>query len=167
VETYPGIPVGGGGTRNHRANSPATCFGAAANGFTSGDRWTASLEADGQNSASYELQRGRHQGKWWMWPIIGREWKGELGALAFLNRQGRGPEDGHGFDGALSATSCSTDPAEAPTFVAKKLLGRRLAIADRPSTAPTNFTSSRNHRRMLAISRSPHDSQGHPTTPLW
>ena len=50
VETYPDIPVV---MHQDHGNSPATCYGAAANGFTS-VMMDGSLEADAKTPASYD-----------------------------------------------------------------------------------------------------------------
>ena len=80
VETYPDIPVV---MHQDHGNSPATCFGAAANGFTS-VMMDGSLMADAKTPASYEYNVEVTKKVVEFAHAIGVSVEGELGVLGSL-----------------------------------------------------------------------------------
>jgi len=112
VETYPNIPVV---MHQDHGNSPATCYGAAANGFTS-VMMDGSLEADAKTPASYDYNVAVTKEVVDVAHAIGVSVEGELGCLGSLETGKGEAEDGHGFEGALDHSQLLTDPAEAADF---------------------------------------------------
>ena len=135
VETYPDIPVV---MHQDHGNSPATCFGAAANGFTS-VMMDGSLEADAKTPASYDYNVRVTKEVVDVAHAIGVSVEGELGCLGSLETGMGEAEDGHGFDGKLDHSQLLTDPAEAADFVAKTNVDA-LAIAIGTSHGAYKFT---------------------------
>ena len=135
VETYPDIPVV---MHQDHGNSPATCFGAAANGFTS-VMMDGSLEADAKTPASYEYNVAVTKEVVSVAHAIGVSVEGELGCLGSLETGQGEAEDGHGFEGTLDHSQLLTDPAEAADFVAKTKVDA-LAIAIGTSHGAYKFT---------------------------
>ena len=135
VETYPDIPVV---MHQDHGNSPATCFGAVTNGFTS-VMMDGSLEADAKTPASYEYNVRVTKEVVDVAHSVGVSVEGELGCLGSLETGKGEAEDGHGFEGALSHDQLLTDPAEAADFVAKTNVDA-LAIAIGTSHGAYKFT---------------------------
>ncbi|MDA1205436.1 MAG: ketose-bisphosphate aldolase, partial [Cyanobacteria bacterium] len=135
VETYPDIPVV---MHQDHGNSPATCFGAAANGFTS-VMMDGSLMADAKSPASYEYNVAVTKEVVDVAHAIGVSVEGELGCLGSLETGMGEAEDGHGFEGKLDHSQLLTDPAEAADFVAKTKVDA-LAIAIGTSHGAYKFT---------------------------
>ena len=131
-------------------NSPATCFGAAANGFTS-VMMDGSLEADAKTPASYDYNVNVTKEVVDVAHAIGVSVEGELGCLGSLETGKGEAEDGHGFEGELSKDQLLTDPAEAADFVAKTKVDA-LAIAIGTSHGAYKFTRKPTGE-VLAISR--------------
>ncbi|MFM8259538.1 MAG: ketose-bisphosphate aldolase, partial [Vulcanococcus sp.] len=147
VETYPDIPVV---MHQDHGNSPATCFGAAANGFTS-VMMDGSLMADAKTPASYEYNVAVTKEVVDVAHAIGVSVEGELGCLGSLETGMGEAEDGHGFEGKLDHSQLLTDPAEAADFVANTKVDA-LAIAIGTSHGAYKFTRKPTGE-VLAISR--------------
>ena len=135
VETYPDIPVV---MHQDHGNSPATCFGAAANGFTS-VMMDGSLEADAKTPASYDYNVAVTKEVVDVAHAIGVSVEGELGCLGSLETGEAGEEDGIGAAGKLSHDQLLTDPEEAAQFVADTGVDA-LAIACGTSHGAYKFT---------------------------
>ncbi len=137
VETYPDIPVV---MHQDHGNSPATCFGAAANGFTS-VMMDGSLEADAKTPASYDYNVRVTKEVVDVAHAIGVSVEGELGCLGSLETGMGEAEDGHGFDGKLDHSSCSpTPPKRLISSPKPTLMPWRSPSA--PATAPTSSPAS-------------------------
>ena len=160
VETYPDIPVV---MHQDHGNSPATCFGAAANGFTS-VMMDGSLEADAKTPASYDYNVNVTKDVVDVAHAIGVSVEGELGCLGSLETGKGEAEDGHGFEGELSKDQLLTDPAEAADFVAKTKVDA-LAIAIGTSHGAYKFTRKPTGE-VLAISRIAEIHKAIPNTHL-
>ena len=160
VETYPNIPVV---MHQDHGNSPATCFGAAANGFTS-VMMDGSLEADAKTPASYDYNVNVTKDVVDVAHAIGVSVEGELGCLGSLETGKGEAEDGHGFEGELSKDQLLTDPAEAADFVAKTKVDA-LAIAIGTSHGAYKFTRKPTGE-VLAISRIAEIHKAIPNTHL-
>jgi fructose-bisphosphate aldolase class II len=144
-------------------NSPATCFGAAANGFTS-VMMDGSLEADAKTPASYEYNVAVTKEVVSVAHAIGVSVEGELGCLGSLETGQGEAEDGHGFEGTLDHSQLLTDPAEAADFVAKTKVDA-LAIAIGTSHGAYKFTRKPTGE-VLAISRIAEIHKALPNTHL-
>ena len=147
VETYPDIPVV---MHQDHGNSPATCYGAAANGFTS-VMMDGSLMADAKTPASYEYNVAVTKEVVDVAHAIGVSVEGELGCLGSLETGMGEAEDGHGFEGKLDHSQMLTDPEEAARFVQETQLDA-LAIAIGTSHGAYKFTRPPTGD-VLAISR--------------
>lgn len=147
VETYPHIPIV---MHQDHGNSPATCYSAVRNGFTS-VMMDGSLEADAKTPASYEYNvnvtgevvRVAHS--------MGVSVEGELGCLGSLETGMGDKEDGHGAEGVLSHDQLLTDPDEAVRFVEATQVDA-LAVAIGTSHGAYKFTRKPTGE-ILAISR--------------
>ena len=147
VETYPHIPIA---MHQDHGNSPATCFSAIRNGFTS-VMMDGSLEADAKTPASFdynvdvtaEVVKVAHS--------VGASVEGELGCLGSLETGQGEAEDGHGFEGTLSKDQLLTDPDEAVEFVERTQVDA-LAVAIGTSHGAYKFTKKPTGE-VLAISR--------------
>ena len=128
VETYPNIPVV---MHQDHGNSPATCYGAAANGFTS-VMMDGSLEADAKTPASYDYNVAVTKEVVDVAHAIGVSVEGELGCLGSLETGKGEAEDGHGFEGALDHSQLLTDPAEAAQDVVAVNLSHHFVHASSP-----------------------------------
>ena len=135
VETYPDIPVV---MHQDHGNSPATCYGAAANGFTS-VMMDGSLMADAKTPASYEYNVAVTKEVVDVAHAIGVSVEGELGCLGSLETGMGEAEDGHGFEGKLDHDQLLTDPDQAVAFV-KATQVDALAIAMGTSHGAYKFT---------------------------
>ncbi|MEB3208294.1 MAG: class II fructose-bisphosphate aldolase [Synechococcus sp.] len=135
VETYPDIPVV---MHQDHGNSPATCFGAAANGFTS-VMMDGSLMADAKTPADYDYNVKVTRNVVDMAHWVGASVEGELGVLGSLETGMGEKEDGHGFEGKLGHDQLLTDPDQAVEFV-KATQVDALAIAMGTSHGAYKFT---------------------------
>ena len=147
VETYPHIPVV---MHQDHGNSPATCYSAIRNGFTS-VMMDGSLEADAKTPASFEYNVNVTSEVVKVAHSIGASVEGELGCLGSLETMTGDKEDGHGFEGTLSKEQLLTDPDEAVQFVAATQVDA-LAVAIGTSHGAYKFTRKPTGE-ILAISR--------------
>jgi fructose-bisphosphate aldolase class II len=147
VETYPHIPVV---MHQDHGNSPATCYSAIRNGFTS-VMMDGSLEADAKTPASFEYNVNVTAEVVKVAHSIGASVEGELGCLGSLETMTGDKEDGHGFEGTLSKEQLLTDPDEAVQFVEATQVDA-LAVAIGTSHGAYKFTRKPTGE-ILAISR--------------
>ncbi|MBU6230512.1 MAG: fructose-bisphosphate aldolase class II [Cyanobacteria bacterium REEB459] len=147
VETYPHIPVV---MHQDHGNSPATCYSALRNGFTS-VMMDGSLEADAKTPASFEYNVTVTREVVKVSHAIGCSVEGELGCLGSLETGQGDKEDGHGFEGTLSHDQLLTDPDEAVQFVEATQVDA-LAVAIGTSHGAYKFTRKPTGE-ILAISR--------------
>ena len=130
AELHPEIPLV---MHLDHGNSPATCFSAIANGFTS-VMMDGSLEDDGKTPASYEYNANVTKKVVEVSHAVGVSVEGELGALG-------GIEDGHGAGlTGEEAMKHLTDPVQAEQFVADTNVDA-LAVAIGTSHGAYKFTS--------------------------
>lgn len=135
VELYPDIPIA---MHLDHGNSPATCFSAIRQGFTS-VMMDGSLKEDGKTPSDFDYNcrvtgdvvRFAH--------MMGVSVEGELGCLGSLETGAGEKEDGHGFEGTLSHDKLLTDPSEAAEFVERTKVDA-LAIAIGTSHGAYKFT---------------------------
>jgi fructose-bisphosphate aldolase, class II len=135
VETYPEIPIA---MHQDHGNSPATCYSAMKQGFTS-VMMDGSLEADAKTPASFEYNVNVTRQVVEVAHAIGASVEGELGCLGSLETGMGEAEDGHGFEGALSHDQLLTDPTEAVEFVERTGVDA-LAVAIGTSHGAYKFT---------------------------
>jgi len=147
VETYPHIPVV---MHQDHGNSPATCYSAIRNGFTS-VMMDGSLEADAKTPASFEYNVNVTKQVVDVAHSVGASVEGELGCLGSLETGAGEAEDGHGFEGTLSKDQLLTDPQEAVEFVERTQVDA-LAVAIGTSHGAYKFTRKPTGE-VLAISR--------------
>jgi fructose-bisphosphate aldolase class II len=147
VETYPHIPVV---MHQDHGNSPATCYSAIRNGFSS-VMMDGSLEADAKTPASFEYNVAVTKQVVDVAHSIGASVEGELGCLGSLETGAGEAEDGHGFEGTLSKDQLLTDPDEAVEFVERTQVDA-LAVAIGTSHGAYKFTRKPTGE-VLAISR--------------
>ena len=147
VESYPHIPVA---MHQDHGNSPATCYSAIRNGFTS-VMMDGSLEADAKTPASFEYNVNVTAEVVKVAHSVGASVEGELGCLGSLETGMGEAEDGHGFEGALSKDQLLTDPDEAIEFVERTQVDA-LAVAIGTSHGAYKFTRKPTGE-ILAISR--------------
>ncbi len=147
VETYPHIPVV---MHQDHGNSPATCYSAIRNGFTS-VMMDGSLEADAKTPASFEYNVDVTRQVVKVAHAIGASVEGELGCLGSLETGQGEAEDGHGFEGKLDKDQLLTDPEEAVQFVEATQVDA-LAVAIGTSHGAYKFTRKPTGE-ILAISR--------------
>ncbi|TVQ63289.1 MAG: fructose-bisphosphate aldolase class II [Spirulina sp. DLM2.Bin59] len=147
VETYPHIPVV---MHQDHGNSPATCYSAIRNGFTS-VMMDGSLEADAKTPASFEYNVSVTAEVVKVAHSVGASVEGELGCLGSLETGAGEAEDGHGFEGTLSKDQLLTDPDEAVAFVEQTQVDA-LAVAIGTSHGAYKFTRKPTGE-ILAISR--------------
>ncbi len=147
VESYPHIPIA---MHQDHGNSPATCYSALRNGFTS-VMMDGSLEADAKTPASFEYNVSVTAEVVKVAHSIGASVEGELGCLGSLETGKGDKEDGHGFEGTLSKEQLLTDPDEAVEFVEKTQVDA-LAVAIGTSHGAYKFTRKPTGE-ILAISR--------------
>lgn len=147
VETYPNIPIA---MHQDHGNSPATCYSAMRNGFTS-VMMDGSLEADAKTPASFEYNVNVTAEVVKVAHSIGASVEGELGCLGSLETGQGEAEDGHGFEGTLSKDQLLTDPDEAVEFVERTQVDA-LAVAIGTSHGAYKFTRKPTGE-VLAISR--------------
>lgn len=147
LETYPHIPIV---MHQDHGNSPATCYSAMQQGFTS-VMMDGSLEADAKTPASYEYNVNVTKTVVDVAHAIGVSVEGELGCLGSLETGQGDKEDGHGFEGTLSKDQLLTDPDEAVDFVQRTQVDA-LALAIGTSHGAYKFTRKPSGD-ILAISR--------------
>ncbi|MFB8792478.1 MAG: class II fructose-bisphosphate aldolase [Potamolinea sp.] len=147
VETYPHLPIA---MHQDHGNSPATCYSAIRNGFTS-VMMDGSLEADAKTPSSYEYNVEVTRKVVEVAHAVGASVEGELGCLGSLETGAGEAEDGHGFEGTLSHDQLLTDPDEAVDFVERTGVDA-LAVAIGTSHGAYKFTRKPTGE-VLAISR--------------
>ncbi|ADB95124.1 class II fructose-bisphosphate aldolase [Candidatus Atelocyanobacterium thalassae] len=135
VESYPHIPIA---MHQDHGNSPATCYSAIRNGFTS-VMMDGSLEADGKTPASFDYNVRVTSEVVKVAHAVGSSVEGELGCLGSLETGQGEKEDGHGFEGTLSKEQLLTDPDEAVDFVENTEVDA-LAVAIGTSHGAYKFT---------------------------
>lgn len=113
VELYPEIPVV---MHQDHGNSPATCFSAIQQGFTS-VMMDGSLKEDGKTPADFEYNCAVTKKVVDVAHSFGVSVEGELGCLGSLETGQGDKEDGHGAEGILSKEQLLTNPDEAKEFV--------------------------------------------------
>lgn len=147
AESYPHIPIA---MHQDHGNSPATCYSAIRNGFTS-VMMDGSLEADAKTPASFEYNVSVTSEVVNVAHAVGASVEGELGCLGSLETGAGEAEDGHGFEGTLSHDQLLTDPVEAVEFVERTQVDA-LAVAIGTSHGAYKFTRKPTGE-ILAISR--------------
>src|SRR5438093_3471092 len=135
AELYPEIPVV---MHQDHGNSPATCFSAIKNGFTS-VMMDGSLKEDGKTPADFEYNVRVTAEVVKVAHAFDASVEGELGCLGSLESGHGEKEDGHGAEGQLSRDQLLTDPDEAEDFVAKTGVDA-LAVAIGTSHGAYKFT---------------------------
>ncbi len=147
IETYPHLPVA---MHQDHGNSPATCYSAIRNGFTS-VMMDGSLEADAKTPASFEYNVAVTAEVVKVAHSVGVSVEGELGCLGSLETMQGDKEDGHGAEGVLTREQLLTDPDEAVSFVEQTQVDA-LAVAIGTSHGAYKFTRKPTGE-ILAISR--------------
>lgn len=147
VETYPHIPIA---MHQDHGNSPATCYSAIRNGFTS-VMMDGSLGEDAKTPATFEYNVSVTAKVVEVAHSVGASVEGELGCLGSLETGMGEAEDGHGFDGKLDHSQLLTDPDEAVEFVERTQVDA-LAVAIGTSHGAYKFTRKPTGE-ILAISR--------------
>ncbi len=147
TETYPHIPIA---MHQDHGNSPATCYSAIRNGFTS-VMMDGSLQEDAKTPASFEYNVNVTAEVVKVAHSVGASVEGELGCLGSLETGMGEAEDGHGFDGKLDQSQLLTDPDEAVEFVERTQVDA-LAVAIGTSHGAYKFTRKPTGE-ILAISR--------------
>ncbi len=147
VESHPDIPIA---MHQDHGNSPATCYSAIRNGFTS-VMMDGSLEADAKTPASFDYNVDVTAEVVKVAHAVGASVEGELGCLGSLETGQGDKEDGHGFEGTLSKEQLLTDPDEAVEFVERTQVDA-LAVAIGTSHGAYKFTRKPTGE-ILAISR--------------
>ncbi|AGY58374.1 class II fructose-bisphosphate aldolase [Gloeobacter kilaueensis] len=147
VEEYPEIPIV---MHQDHGNSPATCYSAIKNGFTS-VMMDGSLMEDAKTPASYEYNVEVTAKVTEVAHALGVSVEGELGCLGSLETGQGDKEDGHGFEGSLSHDQLLTDPDQAADFVERTGVDA-LAIAIGTSHGAYKF-SRKPDGAILAIDR--------------
>jgi fructose-bisphosphate aldolase class II len=147
AESYPHIPIA---MHQDHGNSPATCYSAIRNGFTS-VMMDGSLEEDAKTPASFEYNVNVTAKVVEVAHAVGASVEGELGCLGSLETGKGDKEDGHGFEGTLSKDQLLTDPDEAVEFVERTQVDA-LAVAIGTSHGAYKFTRKPTGE-ILAISR--------------
>ena len=147
VETYPHIPVA---MHQDHGNSPATCYSAIRNGFTS-VMMDGSLQEDAKTPASFDYNVNVTAEVVKVAHAVGASVEGELGCLGSLETGMGEAEDGHGFEGKLDKDQLLTDPDEAVEFVERTQVDA-LAVAIGTSHGAYKFTRKPTGE-ILAISR--------------
>lgn len=135
VEEYPNIPIV---MHQDHGNSPATCYSAIKNGFTS-VMMDGSLMEDAKTPASYEYNVEVTAKVTEVAHALGVSVEGELGCLGSLETGMGEAEDGHGAEGVLSHDQLLTDPEQAVDFVERTGVDA-LAIAIGTSHGAYKFT---------------------------
>ena len=135
AELYPEIPI-----VMHQAhgNSPATCFSAIQQGFTS-VMMDGSLKEDAKTPADFDYNCKVTRQVVEAAHSIGVSVEGELGCLGSLETGEGDKEDGHGFEGKLDLDQLLTSPDEAAAFVEQTKVDA-LAVAIGTSHGAYKFT---------------------------
>jgi len=110
---YPDIPMV---LHQDHGNSPATCYSAIKQGFTS-VMMDGSLHEDAKTPASFDYNVEVTRKVVEVAHSLGVSVEGELGCLGSLETGCGEQEDGHGAEGVLSRDQLLTDPKEAEDFV--------------------------------------------------
>jgi fructose-bisphosphate aldolase class II len=147
VETYPHIPIA---MHQDHGNSPATCYSAIRNGFTS-VMMDGSLKEDAKTPSTFEYNVEVTAKVVEVAHAVGASVEGELGCLGSLETGMGEAEDGHGFEGKLDHSQLLTDPDEAVEFVERTQVDA-LAVAIGTSHGAYKFTRKPTGE-ILAISR--------------
>lgn len=124
AESYPHIPIA---LHQDHGNSPATCFSAIRNGFTS-VMMDGSLREDAKTVADFDYNADTTAAVVKVAHSIGVSVEGELGCLGSLETMRGDKEDGHGAEGTMTREQLLTDPDEAAEFV-KRTGVDALAVA--------------------------------------
>ena len=119
-------------------NSPATCFSAIRQGFTS-VMMDGSLKEDAKTPADFDYNVQVTRKVVDCAHSFGVSVEGELGCLGSLETGQGDKEDGHGFEGSLSKDKLLTDPEEAEAFVEQTRVDA-LAVAVGTSHGAYKFT---------------------------
>ena len=135
AELYPHIPIV---MHQDHGNSPATCYSAMKNGFTS-VMMDGSLREDAKTPADFAYNVAVTKRVAEVAHAIGVSVEGELGCLGSLETGKGEKEDGHGFEGTLDHSQLLTDPDEAEEFVRQTKVDA-LAIAIGTSHGAYKFT---------------------------
>lgn len=135
AELYPEIPVV---MHQDHGNSPATCFSAIQQGFTS-VMMDGSLKEDAKTPADFDYNAAVTRKVVDVAHAFGVSVEGEIGCLGSLESGKGEKEDGHGFEGTLSHDQLLTDPEEAARFVEATKVDA-LAIAIGTSHGAYKFT---------------------------
>lgn len=135
AELYPQIPIV---MHQDHGNSPATCYSAIKQGFTS-VMMDGSLKEDGKSPSDFEYNVKVTRQVVEVAHAVGVSVEGELGCLGSLETGKGDKEDGHGFEGTLSHAELLTDPNEAEDFVRQTKVDA-LAIAIGTSHGAYKFT---------------------------
>ncbi len=135
VEMYPDLPIC---VHQDHGPSPAVCFSAMMNGFTS-VMMDGSLQADGKTPASHDYNAQVTKEVVNVAHDIGVSVEGELGVIGSLETGKADKEDGHGAEGTLSKKQLLTDPEDAVKFV-KETSVDALAVAIGTSHGAYKFT---------------------------
>ena len=135
AELNPQIPTA---MHQDHGNSPATCFSAIKNGFTS-VMMDGSLGEDGKSPADFDYNCGVTKAVVEVAHTLGVSVEGELGCLGSLETGMGDKEDGHGAEGKLSRDQLLTDPDEAENFVTNTGVDA-LAVAIGTSHGAYKFT---------------------------
>jgi fructose-bisphosphate aldolase class II len=159
-ESYPHIPIS---LHQDHGNSPATCFSAIRNGFTS-VMMDGSLREDAKTPADFDYNVTTTADVVRVAHSIGVSVEGELGCLGSLETMQGDKEDGHGAEGVLTREQLLTDPAEAAEFV-KRTGVDALAVAIGTSHGAYKF-KRKPTGEVLVISRIKEIHQKAPNTHL-
>ncbi len=135
VEMYPDLPIC---VHQDHGPSPAVCFSAMANGFTS-VMMDGSLMADGKTPATHAYNAEVTSQVVNVAHSIGVSVEGELGVIGSLETGKGDKEDGHGFEGTLDKSKLLTDPDDAVRFVEETKVDA-LAVAIGTSHGAYKFT---------------------------
>lgn len=135
AEMYPRLPIC---VHQDHGPSPAVCYSAMVNGFTS-VMMDGSLEVDGKTPAShaYNAQVTRQVTE--VAHAVGVSVEGELGVIGSLETGKGDKEDGHGFEGTVAKEKLLTNPDDAVAFVAQTHVDA-LAVAIGTSHGAYKFT---------------------------
>ncbi len=147
AETYPHIPIA---LHQDHGNSPATCYSAIRNGFTS-VMMDGSLLEDAKTPSDFEYNVRVTAEVVKVAHAVGVSVEGELGCLGSLETGMGDAEDGHGFEGKLDRSQLLTDPDQAVEFVERTQVDA-LAVAIGTSHGAYKF-SRKPTGEILAISR--------------
>ncbi|MDD9951767.1 MAG: fructose-bisphosphate aldolase class II [Zetaproteobacteria bacterium] len=135
AELYPEIPIV---MHQDHGNSPATCFSAIQQGFTS-VMMDGSLREDAKTPADFEYNCAVTRKVVEAAHSVGVSVEGELGCLGSLETGEGDKEDGHGFEGKLDLEQLLTSPEEAAAFVDQTKVDA-LAVAIGTSHGAYKFT---------------------------